>query len=421
MLKAISQALIISMTILTLTGCSQLSPSLDDMSKSYQTVIEKYDREGMFLNIVRASKKLPLSFLTIPSITGSGSVAESAGVGANVVSTVPGTAGGFLSAGTGTYYSPTLGISLSRSFTFTQSSLDNAAFVKSFTTPIPLIAVNAMTKATDDKRELLYSLLIDTLITVDTNGTTQRYKNNPMQSNYTDFQNQLHQLIELGLSTEVVEIKEPVGTQIKEDKLNEIMFKYLDMKEDKSLTMRDISLKGAKQKTFQMYQIKKIARFCFANSPEVEKVKMRYGEELLCHELLDTADSDLMASSVNNTNKKEEEFGIVLRSTAGIFNFLGNVVEAQTGTIPVVPTVWSYQTIYPMQTEAEKIKVPILLVNKNKMTGRTFAEINYEGDSYAIPTENAGYSTQVMSFLSGFIALSKVLGAVPQSPAVLIR
>jgi len=50
-----------------------------------------------------------------------------------------------------------------------------------------------------------------------------------------------------------------------------------------------------------------------------------------------------------------------------------------------------------------------------------FAEAEYEGDSYSIPYENAGHSTMVMSILMGFISLNKVPGAIPQSPAVLVK
>jgi hypothetical protein len=405
-----------------LAGCAQLSPSFDDMSKTYQITLEKYERSGLFLNVVRASKKLPLSFLSIPSITGTGSVGETAGVSANVVSAIPSTTGGFLSAASGTYYTPTLGITLNRSFTFTQSSMDNAVFQKSFISEIPLATVNSVANQPDDKRELIYSMIIDRLLVVEPNGTTKRLINSPLDPGYEDFQNKLHELIEMGLSTEMLQYAEAVGTPMTASQVNDIMFKYLDVKEEKQLSMKEVIDSHSNKKTYQMYQRINKARFCFEKTKHTKTVSAKYGNELICHDKLDTKNEDISATiNPKQTDKNEHELGITIRSTASVFTYLGDVLSSQTRSEPKIPMLWSSETIRDGQFVPSQKNIPILIVQKNKPNGRVFSEIDFEGDSYYIPAENAGHSTQVMSLLTGIIALNKVPGAIPQSPTVLIK
>jgi hypothetical protein len=408
---------------LLLAGCGQMSPSFDDMSRTYQTVIEKYDRNGLFLNIVRSSKKVPLSFLTIPSITGSGSIAENAGVSATVVSTLPGTAGGFFSAGTGTYYAPSLGVSLSRGFTFTQSSLDNAAFFKSFMSEIPLAAIDAFGKSTDDKRELVYNLIIDSLLIVSPDGTRQRLRNTPEDETYDAFQSELHKLIELGLTTELLDGREALGPPLSAEQVNDILFKYLDAKDDKRLSMEEVVSKDGKKKQFQIYQSSKTARFCFSQGPLANQVKEQYSADLLCNDVLDTSnDSSPVLSEQSSNGKKYIQLGFKVRSTGGVFNFLGNVVKLQTQPNPKIITVLGDKDpSNPVNTPGKK-NIPLFVVYKNTAPkGKIFAEIEYEGDVYYIPSEGSGYSTQVMGTLFGFVSLNKVPGSIPNSPAVLIK
>lgn len=418
----VSKAFAVSILPWALGGCGQLSPSFDDMSKTYQTALDKYDRSGLLLNVVRASKKLPLSFLSIPSITGTGSIGETAGVSANVVSAVPAAASGFLSPASGTYYTPTIGISLNRSFTFTQSSMDNAVFQKSFISEIPLTTINAVANLPDNKRELIYSLIIDRLLVVEPNGATKRLINSPLEPEYEDFQNKLHELVEMGLSTEMLEYAEAVGTPMTASQVNDIMFKYLDVKDEKQLSMHEAIDPHSNKKIYQMYQSIKKARFCFEKTRHTKFVSAKYGPELICRDKLDTKTEDISATiNPKQTDKNEHELGITIRSTAGIFTYLGNVLNSQASSEPKIPMLWSKETIKDGKTIPSQKDTPILIIQKNRPAGRIFAEIDFEGDSYYIPTENAGHSTQVMSLLTGIIALNKVPGAIPQSPTVLIK
>ena len=87
---------------LALGGCITAgSSSFRDMSSAYRDVLETYANDNILLNIVRASNRMPVSFLEMPSVVGTGSVNANAGVASTVMSLSPGTLGGFLSGASG--------------------------------------------------------------------------------------------------------------------------------------------------------------------------------------------------------------------------------------------------------------------------------------------------------------------------------
>ena len=104
---------------LILSGCISLAPDFSDMSQTYQTVLEKYQNNNLLLNIMRSSKNMPLSFLEIPSVVGTGNINETAGIMAFLYAVTPGIPGA-------NYFNPSVSMSLGKSFNYTQSSLENA-------------------------------------------------------------------------------------------------------------------------------------------------------------------------------------------------------------------------------------------------------------------------------------------------------
>ena len=109
--------------VAVLSGCgSTNSTTFRSMSAAYREVVEAYSNDNILINVVRASQKMPVSFLDIPSIMGTGNVSANAGVTAtaNSISTMSNT------------LTPNVGLTVSGGYTFTQSSLDNATFMKPF-------------------------------------------------------------------------------------------------------------------------------------------------------------------------------------------------------------------------------------------------------------------------------------------------
>jgi hypothetical protein len=49
------------------------------------------------------------------------------------------------------------------------------------------------------------------------------------------------------------------------------------------------------------------------------------------------------------------------------------------------------------------------------------AAVVYDGNSYIIPKNDAGYSNMVLDIVSQLLTLNKIPGSIPASPAVLIK
>lgn len=115
---------------LTVGGCTTpVTPDFTEMSANYAGILEQYQLNSILINIVRASNERPLSFLDIPSINGSGSVTTSPSISGSMNGFIGGLAGG--PAGIASI-SPSLNLSFGNSFNFSQSSLDNATFLRGF-------------------------------------------------------------------------------------------------------------------------------------------------------------------------------------------------------------------------------------------------------------------------------------------------
>ena len=63
----------------------------------------------------------------------------------------------------------------------------------------------------------------------------------------------------------------------------------------------------------------------------------------------------------------------------------------------------------------------IFVVKKNTPQIKPVASISYEDDLYSIPAENNGYTSYVVDLMSQLMSLSRVPGAIPPSPAIVIR
>jgi hypothetical protein len=176
------------------------------MSAAYREVLEGYSNDNVLLNIVRASKRMPVSFLEMPSVLGTGSVNTGIGVTPSITSIDPASFAGYFSAASGSNVNITPTHSVNNSFTFTQSSMDNAAFMSSFLTNVKVETVASLSNNVVAPKEILYSLIIDSIeVRNSKNEILDLIENNPNLPNYKEgFQKALHTLIDAGLSTQLV-------------------------------------------------------------------------------------------------------------------------------------------------------------------------------------------------------------------------
>jgi hypothetical protein len=105
-----------------LTGCGMTgSTSFQAMSSSYREVLEGYANDNILINVIRASEQLPMTFLDMPTVVGSGTIASSVGVSTSIMSANPASIGGFFSsaaANAGSYYAPSVGFGVNNGFNF---------------------------------------------------------------------------------------------------------------------------------------------------------------------------------------------------------------------------------------------------------------------------------------------------------------
>jgi len=399
-----------------LAGCSSVSPDFSDMSQTYQTVLEKYQNNNLLLNIVRSSKNMPLSFLEIPSVVGTGNINETVGIGAFLYGATSGAAGGLISAAannTSQNYNPYASLTLGRSFNFTQSSLENAQFQKGFISDITIETMTAFTKDHISK-ELLYTMVIDRFEVTNTNGEKIIAYNNPSSATYNDFQKQLRGLIDGGLTTEIVAVNMPVGPILTSKELANTTLVNFVANKDKGRVML-MEVKANKVKGYQFQEPTMIARFCFDTIQYKQEVIQKFGAHMLCGA---TSNQPPFNKGLNSDLSKPT-VKIQLRSTRDIFDFLGQVASKQLQDKPEYIYVRGRKQLQNGEYESYG-EYPLIVIEKDSKD-KPIAIVAYGGNTYSIPDRADTFSAYTFNLLSQFFNLTKVPGSVPPSPSVLIK
>ena len=113
---------------------------------------------------------------------------------------------------------------------------------------------------------------------------------------------------------------------------------------------------------------------------------------------------------------------ITLRSAANVFNFLGRVVSAQLDTKnPKTVMIRPGAGVLDPYNKRYYEPQPLFKVYKNANLDNAVATVKYARDVYQIEDEDTSYSKQVLEFMSSLLTVSKIPGAIPSSPAVIVR
>jgi hypothetical protein len=421
--------------IFVITGCtSTRSGSFKDMSSAYREVVEQYSTDNILLNIVRASNNMPLSFLDIPSVVGSGSMSVNASIGADVYSRTPSSVAGFFSAANtisdSSNSSGSLGMSVNNGFTFTQSSLDNSAFMLAFLKEMPIEYVDYKGTERLRPRTVEYSLLIDKIELVSPDGNkVLRFINDPMAPHYQKFQEALLLLIEVGLRAESRTLSTPITPPMSQAE-------YLTYSRGMSNALIDNIVKGSIEVvkkdrggsiSYQLYKNTQYSVMC-VNKYEAKRLyKDFFHESSFCETSAVNDVSEMEYSSISNMYReggsglKDMKINIKLRSVGNIFDYLGSVMLVQQKTPPKDVLIYPSKNLLQSYYESFKEPTPLLKVYKNNSSINPVASVTYRGDTYAISDDDDSYSKIVIEYLSNLLTLAKVPGSIPASPAVLVR
>jgi len=390
---------------LAISGCTTpVTPDFMEMSTKYANLLEAYQINMMFTNIMRASFQEPLSFLDMPNINGSGSITNAPSV--NSVFSTPSIVGKLGSVATNWV------LSFGNSFTFTQSSLDNATFWKGMEAEIPLESVRYFLH-NHIAREVAFSLAIDEIQIQNVDGTTRDFINNPMRPEYPAFQAELYKLLDLGLTITAAEGLVKLGGPMSELQLSLFYSTSAPVSpEGGGIEIKMISDKPIK--LYQRYKSSKQYRLCIPRRKNESEIKAIYGEDIFCEFKI--------SNSSSNALMQLPKFNVKIRSTRNIYYFLGQVASAQLKpTNPYLVTLPPTASTFNGKVN-QLNQYALLVVNKNVEQKNPFASFEaLDGNIYTIPRENNGYSSIILDMLTQFQTLAKVPGSIPPSPGVILR
>jgi hypothetical protein len=386
---------------LVLGGCSSINnATFRDMSAAYRSVLEEYSNDNVLLNVVRASKRMPVSFLDMPSIVGTGSVMGTAGVSSVVASANPGSLPGFftaLSTGGTSSYAPNLSLSVNTGFNFTQSSLDNAAFMRSFLTDITVDTVAALSNNAVAPPEVLYSLIIDSIeVRNQKDEVVLIANNNPMDPDYaTKFQKILYTLVEVGLTTEMSITKEVLSPPMSAADVTR-QFGLLANAFTQPGFAFDVIKKSGSPDMYQAVKMAPKTAFCFNKQLTGAVLGKVLADSAYCKSV---GIYKGITSTVNtNGALKDETVGVVmhLRSTRTVFDYLGLLVAMQELSPPKYVNIKSLWSASKPSSDQDNPAYPLFIVNKDAKSGSVLSSVNYDGARYSIPSDTKSWTKYVL-------------------------
>ena len=400
MIAAMTAALAVALAV---GGCTTpVTPDFTEMSASYASILEQYQLNSILINIVRASNERPLSFLDIPSINGSGNVTTTPSISGSMNGFIGGLAGGVAGIAS---ISPSLSLTFGNSFNFSQSSLDNAIFLRGFLSQIPIETAKFFI-SDNLPREVMFSLIVSSIEIKRANGKSVKYMNNPLLPDYPAFQSELYKLLSYGLTVDQVpeEPKKlnspPLGGMPNYQQPGNPFSSYPGMGGYGGMG----GIYGQAQPSVQ-YKV------CVDENKFENFVKEEFSPDIFCK-----------ASAVNlNKKSSKAELILTVRSTNSVFEYLGQVVAAQNQAKPYMVVLPPTESTYSRKA-GQANQYSLLVVKKNDSGSKNFASVkNLDGDVYSIPSENNGYSPMVIKIISSLLSLNKIPGSIPTSPGILLR
>lgn len=386
-------------------GCGNAMP-FDIWVKRYNATVDRAQNDLLLTNIVRAGRQMPLTFTSIQVVRGNGQVTNTLGVGNTATSQTTSQWGTPTTFNWTSAFTPTAGTSISDGFNFDVSVLDTAEFLKGLLTAVtPDVFHFYLGQGVPT--EMLLNLLVER-ITIVEGSETRNYYNDPLAAHYEAFRTVLSQLIDLGLTTELVSIELPVGPVLTPTEAG-------DVKNLVAAATAGLIPKPVRSGGFQLVKITKAARFCFMEPkphlPELPPVS-------LCK---DSPARKGRTTTQTHTGAETLEFAkasmsVQLRSTRSLFAYLGALAVEQIDKGSPPPEM---KTPAVKQFAPPDVGLALFRVSSG-LSGQSIATADYRGTTYSIPVADQGVSATVLSILSQLMTLSKSVNSIPNTGTVVV-
>jgi hypothetical protein len=420
--KLIVVSWLASAGILSLSGCSTVEPSMASMAIHHNAAIDKIDRDTLLLNILRAADNEPLTLTTLSYISGNGSVGSGLNYSDSWNSFFAKIAGASVGAS----------LNASRGFSYSLGSLDTEQFNRSFLADVPLDRLLYFSEGTYLDNAMLWTLALQGVYLQRQNpdGTSIRVeqRNSAEPAQWPAFQKVLTESMNQGLSMEEVPFDTPVGPRMsRSDAIYQISSVISGWNPQSWAPAMAGAAKpmlvevGGKdpEATHQLVMRSTKINFCYSPAKLQD---WRYGGQRLCTKNGTRAAWIELQKNRGNTAGEPQPMpfewqDINIRSPREIFYFLGSIARPQIRT--GAPSL----TIGDTAVAPQKAPRPLFTVvcNAEHKAGEPLAQATHRGRTCHVPRDDDSYSAQVLQYLSLLITLSKVPGAVPTSPTVLVR
>jgi hypothetical protein len=239
-------------------------------------------------------------------------------------------------------------------------------------------------------------------------------------------------LLDAGLTVEAYREKHPLGPSISGKDFTGNYQNYIELIKDvgnqSGKSLEKISING--KPYYQVYKSNVVTRFCINKYKAENLFGKKLGRSSYCADSpvpLEKAGqknySGFLSNILNERNpkNKELELRIKLRSTANIFDYLGNalIAQYQDPSRLVMVTSKDVSTFKPNYGDPE-VSIPLFKVYKNGALDGAISTVTYKSDVYYIKDDET-YTKSVFEFLSTMLTLSKRINSIPPSPTILVR
>lgn len=418
--------------LLTLSGCASVMPTLADMTLSHNEAIDRIERNTLLLNILRASDRLPMNFTVLTQVSSSGTVAGAGPVSGGISGGWTLGQGGLLSP-----YNINLNVNPKGDFTFYLNPLDNENFMRGFLADIPQEKLYFLSTGSTIDKPLLWTLVTNSVSSDRVNGQRKVMENITQVKEWAAFQRTVAQALRLGLAMEQVRDEVPVGPRMSRQEALMQMSTVISQWNGSSSGGFGAGGAGGSgaaarpmlvdvggsdpQQSQQVVMVSKSVRFCF---DPADLREWKESPQRLCQHTYGSeppkapSRQPVSAPKEDDPDSTEHQWrDINVRSPREVFQFVGDVVRSQ---LENPGRVWKVGD--PTHLAGRSPKPLISVVCGTSPGGaEPLATANYRGQTCYVPRGDDSHSAEVMQMLALLVTLSKVQGALPSSPAILIK